>query len=240
MKKLFAYGANATQGDWPVQEDGYFIDPAKFTFVIVDGFGGRGAGDLAAKMVLAGFRDKLVDARESNKQSALSGLDKAEWQRAILLQLNEKILKWNETKGTYKGGCSVLVAQKDGDFFCMSSVGACACLLLRAGKMYPILLPQADIPSMTNNSFIPDQAIGTNVEIHPCFKRVKILPGDVLLMVSGGMDWLNDNFASDVLLQLGKRAAGDSLEGAAAYLADHYSLADRNRAILLLEENMFL
>jgi hypothetical protein len=50
LKKTVAFGAAARQGKWPAQEDGFYADPQKRAFILADGFGGRGSGDLSAKL----------------------------------------------------------------------------------------------------------------------------------------------------------------------------------------------
>lgn len=56
MKKTLSFGAATQQGTWPVQEDGFYVDPVGQIYAVSDGFGGRGAGDISVKLTLEELR----------------------------------------------------------------------------------------------------------------------------------------------------------------------------------------
>jgi serine/threonine protein phosphatase PrpC len=86
MRQTIAFGVAAQQGNWPAQEDGYFADPQGRAFVIADGFGGRGNGDLAARLALKELGGRLARRGEPGVAS----------QAAYLSDINKIILEWKQ------------------------------------------------------------------------------------------------------------------------------------------------
>jgi serine/threonine protein phosphatase PrpC len=225
MKRTFAYGAATRQGAWPVQEDGYFMDPLHGFFVLADGFGGRGNGDLAAKAALLEARTAAGPTAGARKGGAPFRGPLAEWQRGLFLAINKKLLQWNETRApNSRGGVSLLLVSSDRERqeFTLSHCGACAAFLLRAGarRWLPVLTPQAPPRADAEASLAPDQAVGLGAEIEPETRSVPWQAGDVLFLFSSGLDWEREGFALELVAQAALRAPGSDLLPLVAFAAE--------------------
>jgi serine/threonine protein phosphatase PrpC len=217
MKRTFAFGAAASLGTWPVQEDGFFADPAGGVFALADGFGGRGAGDMAAKAALLAVRA----ARGEKK-----GL---EGQRRVFAKVHAELTEKNKTASA-KGGCSLLWVELREGMAEASQCGACTLLLVREGKVLPILLPQA-APREEFQPLFPDQALGVGEDPRVESRAFSWKSGDILLFHSSGMehpDWLSS---------LASHMAGGDLSALATQLVEGEGLAGEgwNRTVLLVE-----
>lgn len=229
MKKSIAYGAAAVQGDWPVQEDGYFVDPMAGFFALADGFGGAGAGDRAAHAA-------LKEARAKAREPAVMAEELVRW----LKEWNTKILDWNAHRSpAKKGACSFLLGRiEPSGRACVANAGAGAALLVRAGVLHTVLSPQCAPRAYPGAPLVPDQALGLLPELNPEHRTFELVSGDVLLLASGGLVWEGEAFSLDVLSQIGLRAPGDGLSLLAQHLAEaHGGLVGQswNRSVLLLE-----
>lgn len=229
MRKTIAYGAATIQGDWPVQEDGYFVDPAAGMFALADGIGGRGAGDLAARTVLQEARGK---SRELPPQ--------ADQLRQLFEDWNAKLLAWNAPRApARRGACSLLLGSiaPNGRAF-LAGVGSNAAFLLRSGSLHVLLSPQSAPRAYPGAPLLPDQALGLQLKVHPELRSFSLVSGDVLLALTGGMAWEGEAFLLDLLGQMALRAQGEGLKDMASRLVEaHGGLAGQswNRSLLLFE-----
>lgn len=217
MKRTFAFGAAASQGTWPVQEDGFFADPAGGVFALSDGFGGRGAGDLAAKAALLAVRAKRGEKK---------GLEE---QRRVFAKVHAELSERNQAAQA-KGGCSLLWVELRAGMVEASQCGACTLLLAREGKITPILLPQA-APREEFQPLFPDQALGVGDAPRAESRAFPWKSGDILIFHSSGMehpDWLSS---------LAGHIPGGDLSALATQLVEGEGLAGEgwNRSVLLVE-----
>lgn len=209
MRKTFAYGAATSQGSWPVQEDGYFADPGAGVFALADGFGGRGAGDLAAKQA-------LLEVRNATKSPAPATVV----HRELFAEIHRKLAQWNEKRvPATGGGCSLLLASVGHDAqVTVTGCGAGAVFLVRAGVWLPLLTPQAAPRREAGAPLFPTQALGVAREIYPESRTFLWYPGDIVFLFSSGLEWERDGFITGLNAELALRAPGGDL-GAVANLA---------------------
>lgn len=219
MKRTYAYGAATNQGQWPVQEDGFFVDPSRGLFVLTDGFGGRGNGDIAAKLALQEWRAAKFNGapREGGMLSPAQA-----WHRETIVEINKKILQWNEKRSAgARGGCSLVVASVEKEReLTVTSCGACATFLVRAGSWLPLLAPQAAPRTGAGEALYPQQALGTSRELNPESRSFLWEPGDLLFLFSSGLGWEREGFQADIAGQLALRMPGGDLRGIATLAAD--------------------
>ncbi len=221
MKKTFAFGAATQQGTWPVQEDGFYLDPVAQIYAVGDGFGGRGAGDLVVKQV-------LEELRLSGRKNL--GPD-------FLKKSHEKILKRNEAVSiSRRGGCSFSLMEVQQANARINSVGACSVFLFRAGKILPVLIPQASLRKEFQ-PLLADQAIGLPGEIQPERRTISLESGDILGMCSSGVEWESEEFLQSLLEQLSFRSPGEDLSSISSHLVENASLSSQgwNRTLLFVE-----
>lgn len=231
MKRTFAFGAATGQGAWPVQEDGFFADPLAGVFAVADGFGGRGAGDMAAKAALQG-------AREKGSGSEGAGFTPGQRaQREVFFRAHKAIVARNQKRGAAaRGGCSFVMATVAGaSFVDITQCGACAVLLVREGEVHPLLLPQAP-PREAFQALLPDQALGVGEPAVLESRSFQGRPGDFLLLLSGGVGWELGSFRTDLLVELGASLPGSDLSSVASRLVENGDPSSQawNRTILLI------
>lgn len=203
MKQTYSYGAATLQGDWPVQEDGFYADPVAGVFILADGFGGKGGGDLAVKLVL---QEAKIKSWQSSDVSITT-------QKKFIQDSNEKVVQWNAKRGAApKGGCSLLLAQVDqSKNLTISNSGASAAALWRSGKLFTLLSPQANPRDYMGMPQFPYEALGMGSEVGVETRTFPLLAGDVVLMASSGMQWDSDDFATQFSAKMAVRFPGENL-----------------------------
>lgn len=179
-KKTFAYGVASDQGAWPVQEDGFFIDPRRGFFSLLDGFGGKAAGDLTVKKTVEEIRKQL---EEMNVSSSGPYSKQGQWQRYVFFACNKILLEWNKERDVNKkGGCSLLVGNIDKhNILSATNLGSCGLWLLRAGVFHQFLTPQVSDFLDENSLFLPDQGLGLMVDLLPETRSMQLFAGDILI-----------------------------------------------------------
>jgi serine/threonine protein phosphatase PrpC len=228
MRQTIAFGAAAQQGTWPAQEDGYFADPQSRVFALADGFGGKGNGDLAAKLAL-----KELGARVARKGGAkpAASID----QRALCGDINKFIFDWNAKRApAARGGCSLAMLQISATgLVSASNCGASSVGLVRNGACVALLSPQAAPRQQLGGVLLPAQALGLG-EISPEARVFQALPGDLVFLASGGLEWESAAFQVELLAQWGIHMPGSDISVLAESLVSKVS-PDWNATFLGLE-----
>ena len=236
MARTLAFGAALTQGPWPCQEDGFVVDPARRIFAVADGFGGRGAGDMAAKLALAELRGKTAEAVAGEEEGASPSQRR---QRACFEAANKQILTRNQSRpANGKGGCSLVVAELDAHgSLTVSQSGACAAFHLRAGRIVPVILPQAPLREEFQ-ALLPQEALGLGDRLSLESRTLSLESGDIFFLCSSGVDFEAPAFQQALLEQVALRLPGDSLEGLCRHLVENASLSAQswNRTLLAVEK----
>jgi serine/threonine protein phosphatase PrpC len=215
MVRTFAFGAAASQGEWPVQEDGFFADPGRGTFVVADGFGGRGAGDLAAKLALQEARS-LTPERSPREGGILTPAQAAH--RDLFGEINKKLLQWNEKRPPgSRGGTSLALASLDREReLTLTGCGACSAFLVREGAWLPLLAAQAFPRDSLSAPLVPSQALGLGRELNPESRSLTLRAGDLVLLFSGGLAWERSGFQAELVAQAAIREPGSDLSSLVA------------------------
>lgn len=233
MKRTFAFGAATSQGSWPVQEDGFFADPTSGTFALADGFGGRGAGDLSAKLALQEVRAVMAADRPPREGGILSPGQATH--RDLFAEINKKILQRNEKRAVgSRGGCSLLLAtvEKEGELT-VTGCGSCSAVLLRAGAWLPLLSAQSAPRVDAADPLFPQQALGLGRELNPESRAFRWQAGDVVMLFTGGLAWEHSEFQAGLFGQLALRVPGSDLAGIVGFATEGQS--HWNQTALALE-----
>lgn len=213
-----AFGAATSQGQWPVQEDGFFVDPGRGLFVLADGFGGRGNGDIAAKLALAEWRGGKADL--SPREGGIYTPAQA-WQREVFAEVNKKILAWNEKRAAAaRGGSSLIVASVSPEReLTITAVGACCAFLFRHGRWLSLVSPQSAPRLYPGDPLFPQQALGIGRELNPETRSFSWEAGDLLFLFSSGLACDRENFQTELSGQLALRNPGSDLGDIASLVA---------------------
>jgi len=219
MKRTFAYGAATNQGNWPTQEDGFFVDPGAGLFALADGFGGRGNGDIAAKTALLKCR---APAGERLPRDGGIYTPAQAWHRDLFGEINKNILGWNEKRApAARGGCSLIVASVEREKeLVVTGCGACSAFLLRQGNWLSLLSPQSPPRAQPGDALFPSQALGVGRELNPETRSLIWQPGDILFLFSSGLAWEREAYLAELAGQAVLRAPGTDLAAVAALAAD--------------------
>ncbi len=222
MKKTLSFGAATQQGTWPVQEDGFYVDPVGQIYAVGDGFGGRGAGDISVKLTL----DEL---RKSGRKRL---------SKDFFSTIHTQLQKRNDAGAiSRRGACSVAVVEIIAGNLFARQIGACGIFLFRGGACIPILLPQAGV-RREFQPLLADYALGLPGEI--CLEE-RIFPlesGDVVGVGSSGIEWQSEAFCQMLREQMALRSPGEELSSVAAHLVENAGLSSQgwNRTLVLLEK----
>lgn len=220
-KKTFPFGACSLQGSWPVQEDGYWVDSRSGFFSVCDGFGGRGAGDFAAQAALRIFQEAVA-------------LGPASFPKELVPKLRSAVERKNEGKaGKDRGGCSLASVFVNGGAAFAYQCGACVVLLVRNGKVSPVLLPNA-FSTQDASSLLPLAALGLPDPVFEA-RSFSVEAGDVIALASSGVPWESENFQAELLGQLALRLPLSELGSIASALLESGQPSLRNQTLVLVE-----
>ncbi len=238
LKRTLAFGAAANQGQWPVQEDGFYVDPGTGLFALADGFGGRGNGDIAAKLALLECRIPEAGIPASYGGGLYSPIQG--WQRDLFSVINKKLLHWNESRPpVLRGGCSLIVANVEREReLVVTGCGACTALLVRYGSWQTLLSPQSPPRAHPSAILFPDQALGVGKNINPETRSLLLEPGDVLFISSSGIAWERAEFQGELMGQIALRPPGSALTGVASLAANGGGDSNWNQTAVVLEANI--
>lgn len=197
--RLKAYAAQTHQGPYlQVNEDGYDFDFENELFLILDGFGGSGAGDRAVeklKQEIKTFYTQISDDPNAtmplyyNPRNLLEG-------NAILNSLmnaHQNLLKANVEKPVnQRAGASALVAVKAESLLILVGIGNCCAYHFRKGKLSKIIVEDT-FQYLSKDQFeaqfrtSPLNALGMYPEMGHQLREVRLAEGDKILLLTDGV-----------------------------------------------------
>lgn len=178
----YVHGTCTLQGPRPVNEDGVLVDAARGHFLVVDGLGGAGRGDLAARIVIECLRDGNGNGR------------------AMLEEANRRIQHAIAEQPDLKGmGATVGLVILQGRQAQILHAGEVRCYLLRRNEAQPLTEDHTLAAQLVKLKQIAPEAAAT----HPARKTIlrylgkedglrleetsiSLEPGDRLLLCSDG------------------------------------------------------
>lgn len=166
-------------------------------YMVAEGFGGPGAGDLASRMVLR-IANQLLDQIEEYKNPEL---DFKRFTRDLLAQAHSSIKEMVSSKFSHPVGCSFALVLIDANTSYTLNVGCTTINLYRNGKIYR-LTDRAECE-------IPDEYLGNitvdSLPVPDAMNKSDLQPGDVYVLSTSGF---NKNYRSkDLRNDLAKQDA---------------------------------
>ena len=186
------------QGDFPVQEDYFELNPERGIFVLADGFGGnlgKQAAELAVKSIRSFMEQEAGDLDatlpfELRPYYSLAG--------NVLLNAisfaNQKILEMNrERSWEDSGGSSVIAGYLEGRLLSVAQVGTCKMFLRRGSGMKQVVHPKS-LMSQVNpfddegeGDSVPLMSLGTAKRLEPEITEVELKLGDQIFLETAGV-----------------------------------------------------
>ncbi|MBL7716038.1 MAG: protein serine/threonine phosphatase 2C family protein [Bdellovibrionales bacterium] len=192
-------GFHLTQsGARPIQEDHVLTHAERGIWAVADGFGGQGAGDVAAKTACESVQSFLE--KEAGDEDATLPFEIRQYFSLAgnvlfnaLIHANRQVLTLNKNKSANeKGGASLLAAYLDGDLLALSQVGCTQAHLFRGDQRRELVIPKSYsrlVDPMENSSLYqaPLMAIGITSDLEPEVSEIRVRKGDFVVLATDGL-----------------------------------------------------
>lgn len=168
---------------------------------------------------------------------ALAEVGKAQAPAALFAAAHQAIQARNNSRPPAgRGGASLLLAQVHGSRLELNHTGSCLAGLLRGGQWRPLLVPQAE-PRQSYQAQLADEALGLAGPLVLERRSVDLVSGDLVVLLSSGIDGLSQRFAEELVAQANLRLPGQALTPLAEALVGSAQGGEAwNRSALLLEK----
>lgn len=197
--RLKAYAAQTDQGPYlQVNEDAYDFDFENELFMVLDGFGGSGIGDIAVdklKQDIKNFYTQISDDPNATMPLYYNPRNLLEGNAIInsMMSAHEKLLMSNQNRPmNQRAGASAVVAVKSDSILILLGVGNCCAYHFRQGKLSKILTEDT-FQYLSKDQFLPKfrtspmNALGMYPELGHQMREVRLAPGDKVLLLTDGV-----------------------------------------------------
>ncbi|MBP9674229.1 MAG: protein phosphatase 2C domain-containing protein [Bacteriovoracaceae bacterium] len=196
--KLKRYAALTHQGPYlNINEDSYDIDIKNKLYMILDGFGGAGFGDVCVAKVKENIRKFYLNASHDKEATMpfffsqrylIEGnalVNATQYAHHMLCQDN------NQHEMLERAGASGIIVSEAENLMTLVSVGNCEAYFYRQGRVHKIFSEETQFLLMadtaTRGMTLPTNALGLFEELEVQTKEIRILAGDQILLLSDGI-----------------------------------------------------
>lgn len=257
MKQTLAFGGISQRGAWPLQEDSFWVEPARGVFVLCDAFGGFSAGDRAAAEIAPAIGEYLVNqsgllnaetssddlAPPADKFLHLSP-DELEVLRAFK-RMSKIICERNrERNPAQRAGASVLAGKVlAGGRVVIGAIGLIRANLFKQGRLEPLLTPHMGVVGKDSGEQrsleFPTRFLGLHEMIEPDLRTFRCARDSLLLFTTDGFNEGGNELLQQIALMLAREGdqARQKLEALAresAELAEAQGAFRRNGSLLIV------
>lgn len=209
---LKTFTAESSPGPFlQVNEDAYDFDLINEVFLLLDGFGGSGIGDVCVtnlKQNIKSFYTKFCADPDATMPFFYSPKYLLEGNAIVnsLLHAHDQLYKDNLKKEfSTRAGASGIFMAKSESVLSIVSVGNCACYLYRKGKLEKVFIEDS-FQFLTNNSYqnhlktTPLSGFGLFPELDYQVREIRLFSGDKIVALSDGVySRLSDDELKDVI-----------------------------------------
>jgi serine/threonine protein phosphatase PrpC len=196
--RLKSFVAESDQGPFlQINEDAYDFDIENNLFMVFDGFGGVGIGDITVNKLkenMKKFYTKIAADPDSTLPFFYSPKYLIEGNALInaMLFTHSSLMKDNLTKDiAQRGGASGIFAAKADSILTLTSVGNCSAYLYRKGSLKKLFIEDC-FKFLSNDEYeshlktMPMSGFGLFPDLYYQVKEVRILEGDTIILMSDG------------------------------------------------------
>jgi PPM family protein phosphatase len=197
--QLKAYAATTQQGpQLNLNEDAYDFDFQNSFYYLLDGFGGSGVSDQALTMIKHHLKDYLFKLSDDpnatmplyyNPRYLLEGNALIN----VILHAHQNLAKENQNKGlNQKAGAAGVFALRAGPILNICNVGNTQAYLFRHGHLEKLFIEDSlklhsSTPIDQSPLNVTFSALGLYPELVFSLREIRIVPGDLILMMTDGL-----------------------------------------------------
>jgi serine/threonine protein phosphatase PrpC len=197
--ELKKYSAITDQGPYlNTNEDGYLYDLSSKLFVVADGFGGAGIGDVTTQKTLEyvkNFYGKISDDLDSTMPFFYNQNYLLEGNGLMNSLINTHQMIWKENKDkalNERGGCSLIALCQAESILISFCIGNLKQVLVRSGESYTVHHGQR-FGHLTRDSYnsslcnFPTTAIGMYQDFEHQIGEYRVREGDTFVVMTDGV-----------------------------------------------------
>jgi protein phosphatase len=188
-----------------VNEDYYLVDPDGSFFVVADGMGGHGNGEVASRVAVQAMAkhlgDKAPTARPWSTSAARTDRNRARLLTAVRVA-NREVLAEVEKDGALAGmGATLVALLLDGESALIAHVGDSRAYRLRDGELEKLTEDHTWVHEQVSAGLLSEdearlhpfrsvvtRAVGGAENVEVDVDRVDLQPGDLVLLCSDGLN----------------------------------------------------
>ncbi|HHW93068.1 MAG TPA: hypothetical protein GX734_01015 [Clostridiaceae bacterium] len=151
-------------------------------YVVTQGFGGSGAGDLAGRIihrVSIPFVAKLDEYKHPK-------LDFVQFARDLIREMHYLVLSQITLRNGQRAGASFALLLIDANTAYVLNVGNTKVHLFRDDELHSLVDPENTSNGLAHSSYIGDRSLSFDDPKPNCVKRFDLMTGDVILLTSDG------------------------------------------------------
>ena len=211
-------------------EDSFLMDQGQGLFAVADGMGGHAAGEIASRLAIDTLKEALH--RDAPARSGASTDDAGVWLRDAVVEANRRIWESIRLHEERRGmGTTVVVLLRAGNDAVIGHVGDSRIYLLRGGSLHRMTSDHSWVNEQVKLGLLSDdeaqrhpmrnivtRALGSRPEVIVDLVTAGVLPGDVFVLCSDGLNTMLADEEIRAILEIHRddpETAGNALVEAA-------------------------